>query len=227
MPGFVILVLVAAVAALVVLAWRAEQRRRAAFRAWAERRGFSYRHEHDPQVRQAYGFLDRLQVGHSRRGYHVLRGAWNGREAAAFQFRYTVGAGKHQHTYHVGVALLRLERAFPELLIGPESALQRLAGLFGFDDIDFESVEFSNAFQVRSRDKKFAYDFCNTGMMELLLSRRGACLEQENGVLALLRDGILDAAHLDGMFGLLDEVRGRMPEYLFRDGSSHAGALGP
>lgn len=216
MPGLLIAIFVVLAAIAVWFAWQAEKKRRAAFRAWASEHGFSYRHEHDASVRKTYGFLDRLQIGHSRRGYHLLRGEWNGRRAAAFQFRYTVGSGKHQTTHYVGVALLHLDRVFPEFLLGPENVLHRFAGAFGFDDIDFESVEFSNAFNVRCDDKKFAYDFCHTGMMEYLLRRRETCLEQEFGVMALLRDGTLSAEHLDRMFTTLDEVRGLMPDYLFR-----------
>ncbi len=168
-------------------------------------------------MRKTYGFLDRLQIGHSRRGFHVVRGEWGGRRAAAFQFRYTVGSGKNQHTVHVGVALLHLERAFPEFLIGPENFLHRIAGAFGYEDVDFESVAFSNAFNVRCRDKKFAYDFCNSRMIEFLMEHREAGLEQEAGVMAVMREGRLRAEHLDGMFEFLASVRERMPDYLFRD----------
>ncbi|MDA1260486.1 MAG: hypothetical protein O3A20_07660 [Planctomycetota bacterium] len=216
MPGLLIYVFVLLIVVACWFAWQAEKQRRAKFREWAEARGFTYSHEHDPAVRKVYGFLDRLQIGHSRRGYHLLRGEWEGRTAAAFQFRYTVGSGKHQHTYHVAVALLHLERSFPEFLLGPESVLHRFAGIFGYDDIDFESAEFSQAFNVRCQDKKFAYDFCHAGMMEYLLAHRATCLEQENGVLALLVDGTLEAGKLDGMFGTLGEVRALMPDYLFR-----------
>lgn len=197
-------------------AWKLEQKRRAAFKAWADSHGFRYSHQKDPELRRVYGFLDRLQVGHSRSGYHVLRGDWAGRPAAAFQFRYTVGSGKSQHTVHVGVALLHLEQSFPELLISPENILHRLGEMFGFDDIDFESVTFSKAFQVRCQDKKFAYDFCNTGMMEYLLAHPDTCLEQEAGVLAVLREGELKAEHLDGLFQRLAAIRAKMPDYLFR-----------
>jgi hypothetical protein len=206
----------AVVGLLIWAGWKWEQKRRGEFAAWAAQRGFRYAHQKDPELRRQYGFLDRLQIGHSRSGYHLLRGEWEGRPAAAFQFRYTVGGGKNQHTVHVGVALLHLERSFPELLIGPENVLHRLGNIFGFDDIDFESVAFSNAFQVRCRDKKFAYDFCNSSMIEYLLAHRDTCLEQEAGVLALLREGNLRAEHLDGMFQRLHAVRAKMPDYLFR-----------
>lgn len=214
-----ILLVTLAIAAAILLiwaGWKWEQKRRAEFAAWAAQRGFRYAHQKDPELRRRYGFLDRLQVGHSRAGYHVLHGDWQGYPAAAFQFRYTVGSGKNQHTVHVGVALLHLERSFPELLIGPENVLHRIGEIFGFGDIDFESAAFSNAFQVRCADKKFAYDFCNSGMIEYLLAHPDTCLEQEAGVLAVLREGHLRAEHLDGMFQRLAAVRAKMPDYLFR-----------
>lgn len=215
MPLLIPLAIAVAIA-LGYWAWKYEQAKRAKFAAWAQARGFSYDHRTDKELRHAYGFLDRLQIGHSRRGYHVLRGRWEGRPAAAFQFQYTVGSGKNQHTVRFGVALLHLEQVFPELLIAPENFLHRFAEMFGLGDIDFESVEFSQAFRVSCRDKKFAYDFCHTGMMEYLLAHRDVCLEMEAGVMALFDEKGLEPERLDAAFQRLHAIRAKMPEYLFR-----------
>jgi hypothetical protein len=71
----------------------------------------------------------------------------------------------------------------PDLLIRSEGVFDRMASALGFDDIHFESADFSNRFVVVSRDKRFAYDVLHPRMMEFLLDvtpptidfRRGQC----------------------------------------------------
>ena len=111
---------------------------------------------------------------------------------------------------------MHLERPFPELTIAPENMLSRLGQALGFDDIDFESIEFSNAYAVRSKDKKLAYDFCNTGMMEYLLAHRGTTLELEGDVLAVLARKRMGPDDLAPMLDHLLALRERMPGFLFR-----------
>lgn len=214
-PLIPILVAVA-LAAVMFFAWQAEKRRRQALQAWADEHGWHYRFRRDRGKVRQYSFLDRLQQGHSRVAYHRLQGEWQGRPAEVFQLCYTTGSGKNRQTHWWVVALLRIERPFPELTLAPENILSRFGQALGFDDIDFESVEFSRAYAVRSRDKKFAYDFCNTGMMEYLLRHRGTTLELEHDVLALLANKRLEATDLDPLLNRLEGVRRHIPEYLFR-----------
>jgi hypothetical protein len=214
-PLLVVLVVVAVVV-VGILAWQAEKRRREEFGLWAARHDWRYDHKRNRAIRQRYGFLDRLQIGHSRIGYNLLHGEWHGFPAAAFTFRYTTGSGKNQQVHHFSVALVHIERPFPELRVYPENMLSRFGQFLGFDDIDFESLEFSQAFTVRSADRKFAYDFCHTGMMEFLLRHRRTALELEGDTLALFRDRQLEAKDLEPMLDHLVDIRRQMPEYLFR-----------
>ena len=197
--------------------WKAEKRRREEFGIWAAQNGWSYRPERDKRIRHEYGFLDRLQIGHSQRATNVLRGQWDGYPATAFTFRYKTGSGKHETTHWFGATVIHLEKPFPELRLHPENFLSRIGQSIGFDDIDFESVDFSNAFTVRSKDRKLAFDFCHTGMMEYLLLNRGTAIELEGNTLALFVDKQLEANDLNPMFTHLRSIRGLMPEYLFRD----------
>ncbi len=85
----------------------------------------------------------------------------------------------------------------------------------GFDDIDFESHEFSRNFCVRSADKKFAYDVCNVHMIEYLLANRDLAIEIENDALAIGFDRRLQPQEIEHNFDRLLEVRAQMPDYLF------------
>jgi hypothetical protein len=87
--------------------------------------------------------------------------------------------------------------------------------VFGYQDIKFESAEFSKAFSVRSPDRKFAYDVCNAKMMEYLLANRDLSIEIENEVTALAFNTRLAVEQFEMNLQRLVEIRSRMPEYLF------------
>ena len=212
---------VALVGVIIWLAREAEKKKRAAFLAWATAHGWTYAPERRTDFAEAYRFLDRLRQGHSRYAEHVLEGELEGRPARAFTYHYAVttstGKSTTTHHYYSGVVLVELARQFPELCIRPENLLDKLGGMVGLDDIDFESVEFSKKFSVRSPDKKLAYDFCHTGMMEYLLQNPKTAIELENNVLVLYDGRALKAEVLDDRLVHLGRIRTLIPEYLFRD----------
>lgn len=86
----------------------------------------------------------------------------------------------------------------------------------GFDDIDFESHEFSKLFCVRSKDKKFAYDFCNAKMIDYLLDNKDMSIEIENNVVALAFNRNLKVEQIKHNMDRLIKLRSLMPEYLFK-----------
>jgi hypothetical protein len=72
-------------------------------------------------------------------------------------FFFGVWKGNQQTNHHYfSFFFLTLPMGFPELRITKEGLFSKIAQAFGYDDIDFESAEFSRAFCVRSKDKKFA-----------------------------------------------------------------------
>jgi hypothetical protein len=110
---------------------------------------------------------------------------------------------------------LTLPALFPDLAIRRENFLTKIAEVFGYQDIKFESAEFSKAFCVRSPDKKFAYDVCNAKMMEYLLTNRDLSVEIENQVLALAFDRCLSVEQVEADLQRLVAIRSRLPDYLF------------
>jgi hypothetical protein len=57
----------------------------------------------------------------------------------------------------------------PDVLVRSENLFDKVSSMLGFDDIDFESSEFSRKFCVKSPDKRFAYDLFTPRMMEFFL----------------------------------------------------------
>ena len=84
------------------------------------------------------------------------------------------------------------------------------------DDIDFESVEFSKAFTVRSKDKKFAYNNCHTRMMEYMLGHKDLNIEIQGNCAALGFDSRLAVDAVSSRMEQLVAIRALFPEYLFK-----------
>jgi len=214
---------IAAFIGLIYWSYLQAKKRREAFEAWASAQaGWAYSPDKNRETYRQYSFLDKMRKGSNRYSYDNLAGTWGGREARAFNFHYETHSSdskgnRQTHHHHFGVILVHLERAFPELRIHPEGLLSKLGQMLGADDIDFESIEFSKKFCVRSDDKKFAFDFCNTGMMEHLLKHPKTALELEGDTLAIYDQNRLHANELDDFFEQLTQIRRLMPDYLFRD----------
>jgi len=129
--------------------------------------------------------LHKLRHGSNRYAYNILSGNYQGHDVLLFDYHYQTGSGKDTHHHHLSFFILHLPGIFPELTIGREHIFSKIAQAVGYDDIDFESHEFSRKFCVRSRDKKFAYDVCNAKMIEYLLANDDLTIEIESHALAV------------------------------------------
>jgi hypothetical protein len=69
----------------------------------------------------------------------------------------------------------------PDLLVREETLLDKMSGLLGDEDIDFESAEFSDRFVVTSRDKRFAFDVLHPRMIAFLLDRAAPIIDFRRG----------------------------------------------
>lgn len=183
----VILVVGGLVIAAAIHAHKQAEARRDALAGLARELGFSFDPSKDADHDDQYAHFEIFRRGHSRSAYNTLTGAIDpsGDEGLPplpikmgdFTYKITTSNGKTTttRTYNFSYLILHLPySSVPDLLIRPEGIFDKLAGAFGFDDIDFESEEFSRKFCVKSPDKKFAYDVCHPRMMEFLLQSAGA-----------------------------------------------------
>ena len=161
------------------------------FRQLAAELGFTFHSHRDHHFADRYQFLNKLAQGSNRYAYNILTGASDrGETVHIFDYHYetySTNSKGHRQTHHheFSFFILLLPRSFPELTIGREGFLSKIAQAVGYDDIDFESHEFSRKFCVRSRDKKFAYDVCNAQMIEYLLDNADLGIEIDGPALAL------------------------------------------
>lgn len=173
-----------------VIAQKKAKERREALAALASELGWSFFPGRDTRHDDEYAHFEIFRKGHSRVAFNTLAGSVriDERDFPAkmgdFEYKVTTHNGKSSSTQTYRFSYLIVHLPFPrvpDLLIRPEHFFDKLAGAVGFDDIDFESVEFSKRFCVKSNDKRFAYDVCHPRMMEFLLASGKPSIDIEHG----------------------------------------------
>lgn len=220
-PGILIFVLVVVVTITAIIAGvRAARKRREALAQLAGRLGLQFEPEEDYRLPDQFPFLERLQQGSRRYAFNRLRGDYGGHEVLVFDYHYETythnsKGGRTTHHHFFSFFVLFLPRSFPEVTIVREGWGSKLAQAFGYDDIDFESAEFSRRFCVRSRDKRFAYDVCNARMIDYLLANPDLSVEIEDKVLAIGFPTRLAPEAIEPNLGRLRALRDFLPAYVF------------
>jgi len=225
MPVALLVVLaVAGIALAIYLSHLATKKRREAMAALAAELGWEFDPSSDHGHDDEYAHFEVFRNGHSRVAYNTLRGSTEigGRAYAVkmgdFDYKVTRNTGKNRSTttYRLSYLILHLPFAHtPDLLIRREGIFDRLAGALGFDDIDFESEEFSRKFYVKSSDKKFAYDVVHPRMMEWLLAKEVPMIDIEHGRCCVAQDRKRwEPAEFKRWLRRMDEVFDQWPGYL-------------
>ena len=214
-----------AIIALGIFGYMQEKKRGEALALIARQLGLSFSPHKDRSLASQYGFLDRLRAGSNRYCYNVMRGVGKkGEHVCLFDYHYETksrdseGRTKTNHHYY-SVYTLIMPKSFPELIIEPEGFFAKIAQAFGFDDIDFESHEFSRRYKVKSPDKKFAYDVCNAQMIDYLLNQEKLAIELEGNTLAMTFGGRMKPENVAYNYDRLHKIRSLMPDYLFAKAS--------
>lgn len=173
---------------------QARKKRQADLFDMATRLGLRFNPLRDPSHDDQYAHFEIFRHGFDRYAYNTMTGVLpvNGRpypcKLGDFTYKTREGSGKNRRTVTHRFSYLIAHLPFahlPDLLIRREGVFDKLAGVFGMDDIDFESAAFSRAFHVKSPDKKFAYDVCHQRMIEFLMRSNPPTVDLENGRVCL------------------------------------------
>ena len=205
-----------------LLAHLQEKKRRQALASVATRVDLAFRASRDHDLVDSLSFLNRTRAGSNRYAFNVLSGRASEEQVCIFDFHYATHShdskGRRKtHHHYLNFFLLSLPQDLSEVTIAREGFLSKVAQAIGYDDIDFESHEFSRAFCVRSPDKKLAYDVCNVRMIEYLLANRDLEVEIDQRTLSLVFAGKLDPQRVESNLQRLLRVRALLPTYLFAE----------
>lgn len=197
------IVAVPIVAVLIYLGHLHEKKRQAALQRLATELGWDFDIARDSRFDQKHPHFGVFQRGHSRYAHNLLRGNYaspleivtdDGQPVTLkacggdYHYKITRRTGKNSSTttYRFSYLIIKTPTAAgQDLTIRPEHFGDKMTAALGFDDIDFESVEFSDRYHVKSRDKRFAYDLFHPRMMQYLLDDPSPKLHIAEGYLCI------------------------------------------
>jgi hypothetical protein len=236
-PIFIFVLFLVVGGTLAFFGYLRNQQRRQELADLAARLGWQFDAAKEYDFDRQYPSFEQFSRGHPRYALNTLRGQLAVGQGnwpvvmGDYYYQITSGCGKHRHTQTHQFSYLMLELPFPcpgELVIRREGMFDKLAAMLGFDDIDFESAEFSRSFSVKGGDKKFAFDIIHPRMMEFLLSRepptihladRHCCLGEDNRRWS--------AEEFQAKLAWAEEFLAQWPQYLLEDLASRATSQTP
>lgn len=147
----------------------------------------------------------------------MARGETEGRDLWAFHYHYETTStdsdgNRKTHHHTLSAVVVHSGMALKPLLIRREGMWDKVTSAFGFDDIDFESAEFSRAFFVKSPDRKWAYDVINQNNMEFLMGAPKLTLELAGPHIIAWKGGRFAPAQFDGALALIEGFLSRIPK---------------
>jgi hypothetical protein len=211
------------------LSWKQERERTDALGALAQRLKWTFSGQaKDGDFDGRYGQFGCFQRGHSRYAHNQMRGTIEalGREVEAqagdFHYKITRNTGKSSSTttYRFSYFLVKLPfgSRLPSLALRSEGFMDKIAGAIGFEDIDFESAEFSRLYHVSGSDRKFVYAVLHPRMIDWMLNAPPPAFELSRGVLLVTSGGERwDTDEFEGAFGWMEAFLSRWPDYLVKD----------
>ena len=212
-----ILFIIAFAAWLIIYGIYASGKRRKELAAWAMSKGLNFSAEHDDSFENRYPGFDCLRRGDSRYAYNMMSGTLDGREFIGCDYHYATGGGKSRTHHHFSMVLVKSPIRLEPLFIRPETLSDKIAAFVGFDDIDFESAEFSQKFYVKSPNKKWAYDIIHPQMMEFLLSSPEYSIQFDLLSVIAYRDTLFSIEDFEAAAALVNGMFERIPDYVIQN----------
>ncbi len=196
MPPVLVPVAVAAVVvviggAIVYASVVTEKKRRAALAQVALTLGFSYLDKVPEATLAGLGNFPLFRHGHSKSARNLMEGKSGDAQVTLLDYQYTTGGGKDSHTARQTVAIYRgAATGLPELTLTPEHWWDRIAQIFGYQDIDIEaSAEFSRQYLLRGPDESAIRSAFGAEALGFFAQHPGWSVESFGGSLAVYHAG--------------------------------------
>lgn len=197
----------------------AEKKRTETLRALSPTLGLSFWAEKDHGFERRYPMFDCLRSGHDRYAHNQMHGEKRGRSTVATDYHYATRSrdskGNSRTTHHrFSVVIVDSGLNLGWIKIREEGFLDKVTGFFGWDDINFESHDFSRAFHVSSKDRKRAYDILHQEAMEVLMESPRFTLEIAGPLVLAWRQKRFEPADFVHAVDLVNRLLDLIPEDL-------------
>lgn len=191
---FVFVPLVVALTVVVIVAVtnrRKEQQRTVELESVARDLGFNFAADGEATFLRDLGQCELFSHGHSKKLSNLMRGRSNDLEVAVFDYRYTTGGGKHQHTSIQSVICFQFDGpGLPDFTLRPENFWHKVGAWLGQQDIDFEShPTFSKQYVLRGTDAEAVRKIFIDAVLEAYEQQPGLNTEASGDRLLYYRHG--------------------------------------
>lgn len=157
----------------IALSFYLKAKRRQELQTFATQHGLQFS-ESDPFGLLGWPFT-LFRKGDGRGIENVLWGPWDGGEpVTAFDYWYytesTDSKGNRTRSYsRFSCAMIEVPAAFPHLEIARENLFTRMADSMGMEDIEFESPDFNRRYNVKAKERRFAYELLDARMLDWMV----------------------------------------------------------
>jgi hypothetical protein len=213
-----IVLFVVAVGVAVYVAYYLQRKRRQELAVVAKQLGLTYAED------DTFGALSLpfalFRRGDGRGTENLLEGTWQAMPVREFDYWYyeetTDSQGHRSKSYsRFSCAVTEVAADLPPLSAARENVLTRIADSVGLDDIAFELEDFNRAFNVKSKDARFANDLVDQRMMRWLMgSDRGVAFET-SGTWLLVSSRRRPPRDLEALLGTLRGFRDAIPRVVY------------
>ncbi|MFC2161313.1 hypothetical protein ACFLRX_06645 [Acidobacteriota bacterium] len=197
---------------LIVHSLNIERRKKLA--AYAKAQGWQFFFEKDKNLQNRYPAFKSLHRGHTRYAFNIMQGVKKKRNVPVFDYHYVSGHGKQRKVHHFSALILQSPLSLKPLFIRPEHIFDKMSDFFGYNDIDFESAEFSRKFYVKAQDRRWAYDVLHQRTIEYLLEAPKFHMQFASKDIIAWRNNRFAVKDYDDAFDLIQELLNRLPDYV-------------
>jgi len=221
MNVLLIIAVVAVIGTGIYFSVKIAAKRRKELSEWGTAHGLRFSAAKNASIESQFPAFTCLRTGYYRYAYNILSGAWSDRDYLSFDYHYMTrshgskGRTQTRHNYFSAVVLSSPVPLKP-LFIRPEGLFDKLAGFIGFEDINFESAEFSRKFYVKSPDKKWAYDVIHQRTMEFMLGMPKFSLQFDGHSAIAWRSTKFKTSDYEQAAEMIKGILDRLPEYLVK-----------
>jgi len=217
--GLIVALVILLVVGFMVYGYLASEKRKKELSAWAAAKGFSFTPAKDRGLDGRFPNYGCLHQGSRRYGFNIIEGTWQSHTFLGFDYHYetySTDSKGHRQTHHHHFSAVILSSALPlkPLFLRAEGFFDRVKSFFGYDDIDFESAEFSKAFYVSAKDKRWAYDVLHARAIELLLDSPRFSIQFDHDTLIAFRGNRFSPQDFESAATVLNGLLDQLPDYV-------------
>ena len=156
-----------------------EQRRSQAIEAVANDWGFSFLKNAQHGLPQTVMQFHLFNKGRNRHFKNLIQGQQGDVSVSMADYTYVTGSGKHRTTHRQTIVVVESSHlSLPSFLLTPENMFHKIGGLFGYDDIDFDShPTFSARYLLKGSDEAAIRDCFQDGVLAFYERQQQVCSE--------------------------------------------------